>query len=239
MYAVSENEFDNADHVWQDWANPAGYHVTVPCSKDQTGYKTFDAAFAIDRGNDIIQMKYMHTALRDQDTYHSRLVFVFVCEFTCSNVSLFAVNIFDALAAATLQNRLNAVIQLRQKHLHHATQLDENGTSRSCCPDLFHVTITTWSLLIQPAYDWPHVFDRHHVRCKSDNHAHDALSVPCYVGHNFLVELPLAHEPQKEFNPVHLIKPFEPTSVVTSKDVEELLNVSLKQLVSKEREVHN
>ena len=56
----------------QDWTNPVGYHVTLPCSKDQAGYRTFDAAFAIDRGDGTIQMKYVHTALRDQDAYHSR-----------------------------------------------------------------------------------------------------------------------------------------------------------------------
>ena len=61
----------------QDWTKPVGYHVTVPCSKEQAGYRTFDAAFAVDRGDgsmNVVQMRYMHSMLRDQDAYHSRQV---------------------------------------------------------------------------------------------------------------------------------------------------------------------
>ncbi len=57
---------------------PVGYHVTLPCSKDQAGYRTFDSAFAIDRGDgsmNVVRMRYLHTTLRDQDAYHSRSVF--------------------------------------------------------------------------------------------------------------------------------------------------------------------
>lgn len=59
----------------QDWSKPVGYHVTLPCSKEQAGYRTFDAAFAVDRGDgtvSMLQMRYLHTTLRDQDAYHSR-----------------------------------------------------------------------------------------------------------------------------------------------------------------------
>lgn len=51
--------------------------MTLPCSKEQAGYRTFDAAFAVDRGDgtvSLLQMRYLHTALRDQDAYHSRCV---------------------------------------------------------------------------------------------------------------------------------------------------------------------
>ena len=53
-----------------------GYHVTVPCSRDQAGLRTFDSAFAVDRGDGTVSvsMRYMHTMMRDQDAYHSRLV---------------------------------------------------------------------------------------------------------------------------------------------------------------------
>ena len=70
--------FTSAQHddacFGQDWTKPVGYHVTVPCSKDQAGYRTFDAAFAVDRGDGTVAVvhKYMHTMLRDQDTFHSR-----------------------------------------------------------------------------------------------------------------------------------------------------------------------
>ena len=75
----------------QDWTKPVGYHVTVPCSKDQAGLRTFDAAFAVERSQKIvkkkdqgpseeselltvIKMKYMHTTLRYPEAYHSRLL---------------------------------------------------------------------------------------------------------------------------------------------------------------------
>lgn len=52
---------------------PVGYHVTVPCNKYQTGFKTFDSAFAIDRGDSlVVKIRYMHTMLRDPDRYHSQ-----------------------------------------------------------------------------------------------------------------------------------------------------------------------
>jgi hypothetical protein len=69
--------------VLQDWTKPVGYHVTLPCSKEQAGYRTFDSAFAIDRWDgtmSVVHMKYQHTMLRDQDTYHSRCFHVY---FTC------------------------------------------------------------------------------------------------------------------------------------------------------------
>ena len=73
MYSLPSNE---SSCTTQDWTKPVGFHVTLPCSRDQAGYRTFDSAFAVDRGdgsmNVVVQMKYMHTMVRDQDTYHSR-----------------------------------------------------------------------------------------------------------------------------------------------------------------------
>ena len=62
----------------EDWSKPVGYHVTVPCSKHDTGYRTFDAAFAVDRDANegdimtVVTMRYLHTALRDPTTFHSQ-----------------------------------------------------------------------------------------------------------------------------------------------------------------------
>lgn len=50
-----------------------GYHATVPCSKDDTGYRLFDSVFAIDRSaEDVVLVRYMHSMVRDQEAYHSR-----------------------------------------------------------------------------------------------------------------------------------------------------------------------
>jgi hypothetical protein len=62
-------------HMAQDWTKPVGYHVTVPCSKDETGYRVFDSVFAVDRTNqylDVVRIRYTHTMMRDQEAYHSR-----------------------------------------------------------------------------------------------------------------------------------------------------------------------
>lgn len=71
-------EFCDAISDWwpEDWTMPVGYHVTLPCSASQTGYRTFDAAFVVERpGNDddtvAVTMRYVHTALRDPVEYHS------------------------------------------------------------------------------------------------------------------------------------------------------------------------
>lgn len=59
----------------QDWTKPVGYHVTVPCSKDDAGYRVFDAAFAVDRSDStmsVVKIRYAHTMLRDQEAYNSR-----------------------------------------------------------------------------------------------------------------------------------------------------------------------
>lgn len=65
-----------ADWWPEDWSMPAGYHVTMPCNSQQTGYRTFDSAFVVERpGSDdqvAVTMRYVHTAVRDPEAYHSR-----------------------------------------------------------------------------------------------------------------------------------------------------------------------
>lgn len=50
----NQTEFCDGIADWwpEDWTMPAGYHVTLPCNKDQAGYRTFDAAFAVERPGD-------------------------------------------------------------------------------------------------------------------------------------------------------------------------------------------
>jgi hypothetical protein len=68
-----------ADWWPEDWTQPVGYHATVPCSKDETGYRVFDNVFVIDRGqnsDNVVVMRYMHSMVRDQEAYHSRSFFL-------------------------------------------------------------------------------------------------------------------------------------------------------------------
>lgn len=81
-FASASTDFCDGIADWwpEDWTKPVGYHVTVPCSKDEAGYRVFDAAFAVDRNDgtmDVVKVKYQHTMMRDQEAYHSRLVFYF------------------------------------------------------------------------------------------------------------------------------------------------------------------
>jgi hypothetical protein len=74
-------EFCDAMADWwpDDWSMPVGYHVTVPCDKDETGYRTFDHAFAIDRGNGEVVFVYENDILRDHSKYHSHFGTSGVC----------------------------------------------------------------------------------------------------------------------------------------------------------------
>lgn len=46
-----------------------GYHATVPCKKEEAGYRLFDNVFVVDRSpstEDVVVIKYMHSMVRDQ-----------------------------------------------------------------------------------------------------------------------------------------------------------------------------
>ena len=53
---------------WPDGQSlPVGYHATVPCGSQETGYRTFDSAFAVQRTTGqftVVKMVYQHDATR-------------------------------------------------------------------------------------------------------------------------------------------------------------------------------
>ena len=53
---------------WPDGQTlPVGYHATVPCASNETGYRTFDTAFAVQRAPGqftVVKMVYQHDATR-------------------------------------------------------------------------------------------------------------------------------------------------------------------------------
>jgi hypothetical protein len=76
-FANVTTDFCDAIADWwpDDWTEPVGYHATVPCKKEDTGYRVFDNVFAIDRGpsdDSVVVVKYVHSMLRDQEAYHNR-----------------------------------------------------------------------------------------------------------------------------------------------------------------------
>lgn len=68
-YMHSNSEYcDNVADYWDDnWLFPVGYHVTMPCDKDDIGYKSFDNVFSVDRETDPDQifLVYMEDQTRD------------------------------------------------------------------------------------------------------------------------------------------------------------------------------
>jgi hypothetical protein len=56
---------------------PVGYHATVPCDSAETGYKTFDSAFAVERSTEgqytVVKMVYQHDLTRDASKIDTHL----------------------------------------------------------------------------------------------------------------------------------------------------------------------
>ena len=62
---TGNSEFCDGVLDWwpEHWSFPVGYHVTMPCEADDTAYRSFSQAFALD-GNTLV---YQHDLLRDVD----------------------------------------------------------------------------------------------------------------------------------------------------------------------------
>jgi hypothetical protein len=56
---------DMVQDWWPEWDFPVGYHVTVPCDADDTSYRTFMQAFAVDRSGAQPTLVYQHDLMRD------------------------------------------------------------------------------------------------------------------------------------------------------------------------------
>ena len=67
-----------ADWWPTDQTIPVGYHATMPCSSDQTGYRTFDSAFAVERTTvpgefTMVKMVYQHDLTRTASIIDTQL----------------------------------------------------------------------------------------------------------------------------------------------------------------------
>lgn len=72
MASESTHMCDGISDWWpEDWNQPVGYHVTLPCHSSEAGYRTFDSAFAVEDTGDTVRMIYYHGALRDRRSSHS------------------------------------------------------------------------------------------------------------------------------------------------------------------------
>ena len=75
---------------------PVGYHATVPCTSDETGYQTFDSAFAVERQDSagqytVVRMVYQHDLTRNASSVDSQVGSGGVCR--ASNLGLPMINV--------------------------------------------------------------------------------------------------------------------------------------------------
>lgn len=73
MASESTGFCDGISDWWpEDWNQPVGYHVTLPCHASETGHRTFDSAFVVESGDgETVKMVYQHDMLRDRQAAHS------------------------------------------------------------------------------------------------------------------------------------------------------------------------
>lgn len=66
---------------------PVGYHATTPCGSAETGYRTFDSAFAVERSTasgqyTVVKMVYQHDLMRDASKIDTHLGAGGVCRLS-------------------------------------------------------------------------------------------------------------------------------------------------------------
>jgi hypothetical protein len=79
---------------WPDGATfPVGYHATVPCDKEDAGYRSFDNVFALEFGPDgNPRMVYMEDQTRDGDLVDSHFGAAGVCRGTNFGFDMYETN---------------------------------------------------------------------------------------------------------------------------------------------------
>jgi len=76
---------------------PIGYHATTPCSSDETGYRTFDSAFAVERTASpgqftVVKLVYQHDLTRDATVIDTHFGAGGVCRSSNLGMPLFQTN---------------------------------------------------------------------------------------------------------------------------------------------------
>ena len=80
----------------EDQTLPLGYHATMPCMSNDTGYRTFDSAFAVERVASgkftLVRLVYQHDNTRDATVIDSHYGAGGVCRGSNVGLPMFSVN---------------------------------------------------------------------------------------------------------------------------------------------------
>ena len=75
---------------------PVGYHATTPCSSSETGYRSFDSAFAVERGTTghytVVKLVYQHDLTRDAGRVDTHLGAGGVCRLSNLGMPFYQAN---------------------------------------------------------------------------------------------------------------------------------------------------
>ena len=105
-----------ADWWPEDWTQPVGYHATLPCRKEEAGYRVFDNVFAIDRSSDdMVVVRYMHSMVRDQEAYHSRLGTAGLCRTGTYNASQYVTNTMRVCTKDAFSVEYDATVPIKPR----------------------------------------------------------------------------------------------------------------------------
>jgi len=86
-----------ADYWPEDAMFPVGYHVSVPCDKDEAGYRSFDNVFAVEYADDgSPRMVYMEDQTRDGDLVDSHMGAGGLCRGTNFGFDMYETNTMRA-----------------------------------------------------------------------------------------------------------------------------------------------
>lgn len=131
-----------ADWWPEDWTQPVGYHATVPCSKDEAGYRVFDSVFAIDResSSSVVIVKYMHSMVRDPEAYHSRFATAGFCRRGNYNHSQYVANTMRVCTRDVENVEYDATVPVAPKFLNPQKKFSD---AEYCAPDAADVP---WSM---------------------------------------------------------------------------------------------
>ena len=106
-----------ADWWPSDQTLPVGYHATVPCSADETGYRSFDTAFAVERTEGqytVARLVYQHDLTRRADSVDSQAGAGGVCRGSNFGLPMVQTNTMQVCTRQQAGEALDPAVPLAQ-----------------------------------------------------------------------------------------------------------------------------
>jgi len=119
---------------------PVGFHATVPCGSEETGYRSFDSAFAVERGGSgqftVVKMVYQHDLTRDASKIDTHLGAGGVCRFSSLGMPFYQTNTMQVCTRQLLGDHvLDPAVPVQQS----GGAADHAYGPASCSADSTHV----------------------------------------------------------------------------------------------------